>query len=92
MCVCSASVQCVCSAYVQCVYVSMCPPVGKLYLYELRSLKTPKSVTEAHQTAVTRIAPQTPLKVPTMCVCVCESLPCLKIVCVLVDFCLLFVL
>ncbi|XP_064383740.1 protein NEDD1-like [Halichondria panicea] len=35
---------------------------GKLYLYELRSLKTPKSVTEAHQTAVTRIAPQTPLK------------------------------
>ncbi len=37
--------------------------IGKLYLYELRSLKTPKSVTEAHQTAVTRIAPHTPLKV-----------------------------
>ena len=64
---------CVCVCVQPMYSVCMCPPVGKLYLYELRSLKTPKSVTEAHQTAVTRIAPQTPLKVPTMCVCVCVN-------------------
>ena len=36
---------------------------GKLYVYELRSVKTPREVIEAHQSAVTCIAPQHSAKV-----------------------------
>lgn len=36
---------------------------GKLYVYELRSVKTPKEVVDAHQSAVTCLAPQHSTKV-----------------------------
>lgn len=41
--------------------------VGKLYVYELRAIKSPKHVLEAHQEAVTCIAEQSSVKVGRLC-------------------------
>lgn len=38
-------------------------PPGKVYVYELRAMKTPKHVLEAHEGAVTSIAEQNSVKV-----------------------------
>ena len=47
---------------------------GKLYVYELRSVKTPREVIEAHQSAITCIAPQHSAKVRKSIniVCLCQ--------------------
>ena len=37
--------------------------LGKLYVYELRAMKSPKHVIEAHQGAITCIAEQNSVKV-----------------------------
>lgn len=39
------------------------PFSGKLYVYELRNVKVPSQVIEAHRSAVTCISEQLPLKV-----------------------------
>ena len=54
------SAQCMCG--VPC-YHSISFPLGKLYVYELRAIKSPKHVLEAHQGAVTCIAEQSHIKV-----------------------------
>ena len=56
---------CTCGMHFNSCYLLLCVcvPLGKLYVYELRSVKTPREVIDAHHSAVTCIVQQHSTKV-----------------------------